>query len=342
MDFDDGPDLHRLPWRPGMQECALSHNQSHSSALICSPYCLPPRPHTRAQLMAFGVPLAFFGGMAVMYARLHYAWRTALKFTNFGPGVKPRSIHTFLDDFDVEVAARIGRVFEEEGANWDPAALDIADNVLRAGVGLFPASPYLRIVYSNFLIEVCARGPRVLCSALGYALGSCRSPRTLAAGLSQLSAPPAMNAAPIFGVAAPQVRKNNASGWAQLELARKLEPNLSYQFSIFTREQEHKQKAAAGSSGEQVRVSAAPRPSHAEPCPAPPTAMTACVSGPPILEPKFTFLASFPQAVDLVSYVEFQKNYKSLLEYHKAALEVTRDFWRIVMRDTVPVRGVGG
>lgn len=48
------------------------------------------------------------------------------------------------------------------------------------------------------------------------------------------------------------MRKNNASGWAQLEMARKLEPNLSYQFSIFTREQEHKQKAAAGSSGEQV------------------------------------------------------------------------------------------
>ena len=52
---------------------------------------------------------------------------------------------------------------------------------------------------------------------------------------------------------APQVRKNNASGWAQLAMARKLEPNLSYQFSIFTREQEHKQRSAAGGSGEQVR-----------------------------------------------------------------------------------------
>jgi hypothetical protein len=107
--------------------------------------------------MAGGVPVAFLGGMAVMYARLHYAWRTALKFTNFGPGIKPRSVHTFLDDFDVEVAARIGRVFDEEGGSWDPAALDIAENVLRAGVALFPASTYLRIVYSNFLIE--ARRP---------------------------------------------------------------------------------------------------------------------------------------------------------------------------------------
>jgi hypothetical protein len=38
-----------------------------------------------------------------------------------------------------------------------------------------------------------------------------------------------------------------------------------------------------------------------------------------------------------VSYVEFQKNYRSLLEYHKAALEATRDFWRLIMRDAVPV-----
>lgn len=40
-----------------------------------------------------------------------------------------------------------------------------------------------------------------------------------------------------------------------------------------------------------------------------------------------------------MSYVEFQKNYRSLMEYHKAALEATRDLWRLVMRETVPVRG---
>ena len=47
---------------------------------------------------------------------------------------------------------------------------------------------------------------------------------------------------------------------------------------------------------------------------------------------------AYHQAVDLVSYVEFQKNYRSLMGYHKAALEATRDFWRLVMRDAVPVR----
>ena len=78
-----------------------------------------------------------------------------------------------------------------------------------------PKSPYLHIVYSNFLIEV---------------------------------------------------RHNHQSGWSHLEQAKKLNLNLSFQFSIFTRQQESKQQSAAGSSGE--------------------------------------------ASVDLVSYVEFQKNYK--------------------------------
>ena len=47
------------------------------------------------------------------------------------------------------------------------------------------------------------------------------------------------------------------------------------------------------------------------------------------------------KAVDLVSYVEFQNNYRALLEYHRAALEANREFWRLVMRDTVPVMAKG-
>jgi hypothetical protein len=63
------------------------------------------------------------------------------------------------------------------------------------------------------------------------------------------------------------VRHNHQLGRNHLEQAKKLEPNLSYQFSIFTRGQENKQKAAGGGSGNN-------------------------------------------ESVDLVSYVEFQKNYR--------------------------------
>lgn len=43
------------------------------------------------------------------------------------------------------------------------------------------------------------------------------------------------------------------------------------------------------------------------------------------------------QSSDLVSYVEFQRNYSLLVAYHKAALVATRDFWRLLLRDTVSV-----
>ncbi|PNW87648.1 hypothetical protein CHLRE_02g142166v5 [Chlamydomonas reinhardtii] len=81
------------------------------------------------------------------------------------------------------------------------------------------------------------------------------------------------------------------SGWAQMEEARRLPLNLSYRFSIFTREQEHKQKAAVSSSGE--------------------------------------------SATDLVSYVEFQRNWRMIQSYHKAALMAMREFWRLLLNDAV-------
>ncbi|KAG2422329.1 hypothetical protein HXX76_016114 [Chlamydomonas incerta] len=81
------------------------------------------------------------------------------------------------------------------------------------------------------------------------------------------------------------------SGWAQMEEARRLPLNLSYRFSIFTREQEHKQKAAVSSSGE--------------------------------------------SAADLVSYVEFQRNWRMIQSYHKAALMAMREFWRLLLNDAV-------
>ena len=199
--------------------------------------------------MAGGLPVAFLGGMAAMYARLYHAWRVALKFAAAPPDARPRRVHRFLDDLDVEVAARVGRVLDPDGVPCDAGALDAAEAVLRAGVTVFPDSPYLHIVYSNFLIEV---------------------------------------------------RKNDATGWSQLEAARKLKPNLSYQFSIFTREQEHKQRAAGGAGGGGGGGSGG-------------------------------------GGVDLVSYVEFQKNYRALVGYHRAALEAGRDFWRLAMRSAVPV-----
>ncbi|WIA28374.1 hypothetical protein OEZ86_010920 [Tetradesmus obliquus] len=201
---------------------------------------------TMTVVMAVGVPVMFIVGAGICWLRLVYAWRTALKFKQLPAGVKPRSIHRFTSEFDVEVASRIGRVWDEDGV-LDAAATEIAENVLKAGVAMKPNSVFLHIVYSNYLIDV---------------------------------------------------RHNHQLGWNHLEQAKKLEPNLSYQFSIFTRGQEHKQKAAGGGSGNN-------------------------------------------ESVDLVSYVEFQKNYRALLVYHKASLVATRDFWRLLTREVIPMERLG-
>ncbi len=62
-------------------------------------------------------------------------------------------------------------------------------------------------------------------------------------------------------------RQKMQSGWQEVDQARKLDPNLSYQFSIFTWDQEHKQKTESAHTGNS-------------------------------------------SAIDLVSFVEFKKNYK--------------------------------
>lgn len=80
--------------------------------------------------MAVGVPVMFFVGGGICWAHLVYAWRTALKFKTLPPGVKPRNIHRFTSEFDVEVASRIGRVWDEEGV-VDLTAMNLAENVLK-------------------------------------------------------------------------------------------------------------------------------------------------------------------------------------------------------------------
>lgn len=92
------------------------------------------------------------------------------------------------------------------------------------------------------------------------------------------------------------VRHNVQAGWSHLEKAKRLEPNLSYQFSLFARVQEHKQRAAGGGGG-----------------------------------------SGGAGSIDLVSYVEMQRNYRSLMAYHKSSLVAMRDFWRLVARDVVPM-----
>lgn len=62
-------------------------------------------------------------------ARLPERPQTPLPTPTFTPPTR------FREGFDVEILARIGRVFDLDGVQNDPAALDIAENVLKVGAG---------------------------------------------------------------------------------------------------------------------------------------------------------------------------------------------------------------
>jgi hypothetical protein len=50
-------------------------------------------------------------------------------------------------------------------------------------------------------------------------------------------------------------------------------------------------------------------------------------------------LASFHgDGLDLLSYVEFQRNYLACVRTHKAALMMQRAFWNCLLRDTISFR----
>jgi hypothetical protein len=127
-----------------VQQCSLRRQQCLSRLPDCTTTCTSMLANTLlmpvfTQVMSVGVPVMFIVGGGICWLRLVYAWRTALKFKQLPPGVKPRSIHRFTSEFDVEVASRIGRVWDEDGV-LDAAATEIAENVLKVGTlrGLGP------------------------------------------------------------------------------------------------------------------------------------------------------------------------------------------------------------
>ena len=81
--------------------------------------------------MHYGLGPAFALGALAAYARLWYIWAVALRFRAWAPGVKYKSIFKFDSDFDVEVASRVARVWDEDG-NLDPVAIELAETVIKA------------------------------------------------------------------------------------------------------------------------------------------------------------------------------------------------------------------
>ncbi|GLC40592.1 hypothetical protein PLESTM_001090800 [Pleodorina starrii] len=88
------------------------------------------------------------------------------------------------------------------------------------------------------------------------------------------------------------VQGSYQSGYTQLQTAKKQPLGLLQSFAIFSREQEHAQKASGANSGDTA-------------------------------------------AVDLVSYVEFQRNHRLVVRAHKEALMAIRSFWGLLLRSKI-------
>ncbi|KAG2445087.1 hypothetical protein HYH02_008954 [Chlamydomonas schloesseri] len=110
------------------------------------------------------------------------------------------------------------------------------------------------------------------------------------AGLSQLSNNPQMFI--LYSSYLIDVQGSYQSGYTQLQAAKKQSPGILERFAIFSREQEHTQKASGANGGTGT-------------------------------------------AVDLVSYVEFQRSHRLVTRAHKEALMAMRAFWGLLMHTNV-------
>jgi len=103
-------------------------------------YDKAPHQDVLTKSMHYGLGPAFALGCLAAYLRLWYMWAVALRFRAWTPGVKYKSIFKFDSDFDVEVASRVARVWDEDGG-LDPVAIELAETVIKGGLAQFPASP---------------------------------------------------------------------------------------------------------------------------------------------------------------------------------------------------------
>lgn len=86
------------------------------------------------QVMYYGMGPVFILGAVLGYCRLWYMWTVALKFRDWQPGMKYKSIYKFESDLDVEVASRVMRVWDEDDT-YDAVAIDLAETIIKARFG---------------------------------------------------------------------------------------------------------------------------------------------------------------------------------------------------------------
>ncbi len=108
--------------------------------------------------MLYGIFPVIAGSSVLCMGNLWWMIRAAKRFKGLQPGVKVHKIYKFEDPHDVERLSRAMRKFDIDGEIVEEAA-ELGETIIKAGMQTFPKSPFLLILYANFLLEVRKDGP---------------------------------------------------------------------------------------------------------------------------------------------------------------------------------------
>ncbi|GIM07919.1 hypothetical protein Vretimale_11958 [Volvox reticuliferus] len=111
--------------------------------------------HTLTLVMAVGLGPAFLIGALATFLRTRLftaAVTKAFKAANYEL-VKPQDIYHFAHPRDVEIAARCARVWTDL-YTLEKTAVHRAEEIIKAGVALFPDNAYVALVYANFMLDM--------------------------------------------------------------------------------------------------------------------------------------------------------------------------------------------
>ncbi|KAG2441028.1 hypothetical protein HXX76_003881 [Chlamydomonas incerta] len=106
----------------------------------------------------YGIFPVIVGSWGICAVHNWWVMRASSKFKDLPPGVKISRVHKFDDPQEVEVLCRVMRKFDIDGV-VDEEAGALGETIIKAGLQSMPSSPFLYILYANFLLEVKKDGP---------------------------------------------------------------------------------------------------------------------------------------------------------------------------------------
>ncbi|KAG2431591.1 hypothetical protein HYH02_013284 [Chlamydomonas schloesseri] len=98
------------------------------------------------------------GGMGIAAVHIWAVMRPAAKFKDLPPSVKLQKVHKFESMDEVERLARVMRHYDIDG-DVLPEAAAFGETIIKAGQLYYPNSPFLLLLYANFVLEVKKDGP---------------------------------------------------------------------------------------------------------------------------------------------------------------------------------------